>query len=148
MSERAPHAAAALAVAALGLVAVPAGPAGAQDWRTANTSRQRAGEAALEVQVRYGAGTLEVSPAARGELYRAGLRYDADQFEPIADYADGRLRIGVEGRGRGIRGRNLDRSELTLALSPDVDLDLDLDFGAVSGEIELGGLRVRELDVE
>lgn len=136
-----------LLAAGLGLAA--AGAAEAQDWRTVSSFRQLAGESALEVRVRYGAGRLVITPAAAtGELYRVGLRYNADVFDPITEYRDGRLEVGVEGTGRSIRLGDSDAGELDLRLSPDVPLELDLDFGAVEAEIDLGGLRLRSLSVE
>ena len=131
------------------MMATLAAPAGAQDWRTVTSFRQRADEAALDVHVRYGAGRLLIGPStAGGELYRVGLHYDSDLFDPITEYATGRLEVGVEGTGRSIRLRNNEAGELDLRLSPDVPLDLDLDFGAVEADIELGGLRIREVSVE
>lgn len=135
-----------LAVAAAGL---PAGAAAAQDWRSVTSFRQRASEEELDVRVRYGAGRLLIGPStAAGDLYRVGLRYDSDLFDPITEYRSGRLEVGVEGTGRSIRLKNHDAGELDLRLSPDVPLDLDLDFGAVEADIELGGLRIRSLDIE
>lgn len=136
-------------VLALAVAAVGACAAEAQDWRTVTSFRQRSAEDRLEVHVRYGAGRLIVGPAAAGsELYRVGLRYDSDLFEPITEYRDGRLEVGVEGTGRSIRLKNNGAGELDLRLSPEVPLDLDLDFGAVEAEIDLSGLRIRSLNIE
>lgn len=126
-----------------------AAPADTQDWRDVTSFRHRSGEERLEVQVRYGAGRLLIgSGGSTGELYRVGMRYNASMFDPITEYRAGRLRVGVEGVGGSIRMGNHDAGELDLKLSPDVPLDLDLHFGAVRAEIELGGLMVRELDIE
>ena len=65
--------------------------------------RQTADVRRLDVHVRYGAGTLRIQPSADGELYRVGLRYDSDAFEPIAAYDDGRLEVGVDGRQDGVQ---------------------------------------------
>lgn len=134
-------------VGALALVLAPAGLT-AQDWRELTSFRQRAEESRLEVRVRYGAGVLDIRPGAGSELYRAAIRYDSDLFDPIAQYRDGILEVGVDGTGKGIKLKNNDAGELRLALSPDVPLELDLDFGAVEANLELGGLRISELDVE
>ena len=97
------------------VMATLAAPAGAQDWRTVTSFRQRADEAALDVHVRYGAGRLLIGPStAGGELYRVGLHYDSDLFDPITEYATGRLEVGVEGTGRSIRLRNNEAGELDL----------------------------------
>lgn len=135
-----------LALAAAGAAALPLE---AQDWRSVTSFRQRAAEQGLEVRVRYGAGRLLIAPTAEGnDLYRVGLRYDSDLFDPITEYRNGILEVGVEGTGRSIRLKNNQAGELDLRLSPDVPMDLDLDFGAVEADIELGGLRIRSLDIE
>lgn len=136
-----------MAAAALLALTAPVALA-AQDWREVSSLRQRSNESQLEVQVRYGAGQLAVKPGGANELYQVGIRYDSDLFEPVTQYEDGLLEVGVEGTGQGIRLKNNDAGEMTLALSPDVPLDLDLDFGAVEADLELGGLRIVALDVE
>jgi hypothetical protein len=134
----------------LALLATACGPetGGAQDWRSVTSFRQLGSESRLDVEVRYGAGRLVVEPGARGELYRVGIRYDSDNFEPITEYRSGRLRVGVEGGSRSIRIRNREAGDLKLSLSPDVPIDLGLTFGAVEANIELGGLHVSRVKVE
>jgi hypothetical protein len=112
----------------------------AQDWRTITSLRQYKNEEALRVSVEYGAGRLFVAPGDANALYKATLRYDANTFKPLTSYADGALRIGIE--GGSIKGRNMKSGRLDLGLSPRVPLDLQLKFGAVQAEIELGGLRI------
>lgn len=120
----------------------------AQDWQEVSSFRQRASESALAVDVRYGAGTLRVEPGDAAELYRVGIRYDSEVFEPLTQYDSGRLEVGVEGRGSGVDIDNNETGEMLLALSPMVALDLDLEFGAVDAEMELGGLRISGISVE
>lgn len=137
-----------LAAVILGLGgALSASPASAQDWRDMSAFRQRSGEERLDVSLRYGAGRLSIEPGTGTELYRFGLRYDSDLFQPIARYRPGRLEVGVEGTGRNLRLKNQQPGELRLALSPGVPLDLDLEFGAVEASLELGGLQVRSIHV-
>lgn len=136
-------------ISAAALTLMAAGGAEAQDWRTVTSYRQRAEESRMDVHVRYGAGKLMIAPSpGGGELYRMGLRYDSELFEPISRYRSGRLEVGVEGTGRSIKLRNSDAGELDLRLSPDVPMDLDLEFGAVEADLELGGLRIARLDIE
>ncbi|HUG42116.1 MAG TPA: hypothetical protein VMM12_16730 [Longimicrobiales bacterium] len=136
-------------IVAAALMTLGAGAAEAQDWRTVTSFRQRSAEDRLAVHVRYGAGRLVVGPSAAGsELYRVGLRYDSELFEPITEYSGGRLEVGVEGTGRSIRLKNHHAGKLDLRLSPDVPLDLALAFGAVEADIDLSGLRIRSLKVE
>ena len=137
-----------ITIAAVLALALSPLAASGQDWREMTSFRQTADVRRLDVHVRYGAGTLRIQPSADGELYRVGLRYDSDAFEPIAAYDDGRLEVGVDGRGRGINVRSGKSGELSLDLSPDIPLDLDLDFGAVEADLELGGLQVERIDVE
>ena len=136
-------------ISAAALALTFTGAAEAQDWRTVTSFRQRAEESRMDVHVRYGAGRLLIGPSPAGsELYRVGLRYDSDVFDPITEYSSGRLEVGVEGTGRSIKLRNSDAGELDLRLSPDVPLDLDLEFGAVEADLELGGLRIARLEIE
>lgn len=144
MQKRLPQfLAGALSVAALTAAAPML--AHAQDWRTISTSRDRNGEDRLSVDVQYGAGTLRIAPGPAQTLYRASLRYDAESFKPVTSYEDGKLRVGIDG-GR-IRGRNMKPARLDLSLGNAVPLELDLKFGAAEADLELGGLRIRELSV-
>lgn len=136
-----------LLVALLVLALAPLSAA-AQDWRTVNSFRQHGGESELQVELRYGAGQLVVEPGTRGELYRVGIRYDSDVFDPLTEYRSGRLKVGVEGGSRSVRLRNQQAGDMKLALSPDVPLDLRLSFGAVEANMELGGLHVSRIKIE
>lgn len=136
-----------LVVGAL-LVALAPTWADAQDWRTINSFRQLADETQLDVAVKYGAGRLVIEPGVAGELYRVGIRYDSDIYDPLTEYRAGRLEVGVDGSGRSIRMRNQEAGDMKLALSPDVALDVALAFGAVEANLELGGLRVSRVKIE
>jgi hypothetical protein len=120
--------------------------ASAQDWQTVNSSRRVAGEELLRVNVEYGAGTLSIARGPEDMLYRSNLRYDAASFRPMVEYDAGRLKFGMT--GSTVRGRNIRGGELDLALSPTVPLELDLQFGAAEADLDLGGLRVRSLQVQ
>jgi len=133
-----------LAGAAL-LLGAPALPA--QDWNTVTTSRAYQGEEALRVDVQFGAGRLFLQPGPGGSLYKATIRYDADAFQPVTEYGDGRLRVGMKtNRGIKLRGRQ-HAGRLDVALGPDAPLTLDLEFGAAQADIELGGLRIRRAEI-
>jgi N-terminal domain of toast_rack, DUF2154 len=127
-------------------VAVP-GPASAQDWRTMTLTRRTAGQDHLSIDLQYGAGDLSIHPVNDDVLYRAMIRYDADRYEPLTDYHDGTLSIGIRG-GKGINIHNQDAGRLDLGLGTGVPLDLDLKFGAVEANLDLGGLRVRSATIE
>jgi hypothetical protein len=141
-------AAAALGTLTLGLVALGSAPesAQAQTWSTMQLSRQLQAEESLQVHVKYGAGRFHVGPVDSRHLYQVRLRYDEEAFEPIHEYRNGTLRLGVEGSGRRTTLRRGDsEGELELRLSRDVAMDVEMEFGAVRAELELGGLRLRNL---
>ncbi|HEY0670808.1 MAG TPA: hypothetical protein VGD27_01015 [Longimicrobiales bacterium] len=133
------------ALGLVGLLLSAATPGLAQDWRTITSLRQFNGEDELRVVVEYGAGNLTVGPLDGNALYKTTLRYDADAFEPVTQYRNGVLRVGVE--GGSVKGRNLKSGRLYLGLGQRVPLTLDLKFGAVQANIELGKLRIHELHV-
>ena len=121
----------------------------AQNWSTQTVSRQLAGEDEVRVHVKYGAGVLRVHPGESGTLYRMELRYDEDAVEPRTRYDDGRLEIGVDRIGRGIRVKRGDGSgRLELALTREVPLYLDMEFGAARADFDLGGLSIRGLNLK
>jgi hypothetical protein len=136
---------AAAGFAALALVACDRAAA-QEDWRTFNAARQAGGEEALRVKLEYGAGTLTLAPGASGLLYSANLQYDAAAFTPVHAYDSGRLRLGFE--GANVRGRNLRAGQLDVQLTPDLPVELELQFGAAEANLDLGGVRVRRLDVQ
>lgn len=138
---------AAAVIGAIGLLMV-GGPAEAQSWRTMESARQLQDREHTSVKIEYGAGTLRVEPAEARMLYRMELRYDEDDFRPITEFdaESHTLRLGAE----GIRSRSMNiesGSRATIALTREAPLDLDLDFGAGEAELELGGMRIRRLDV-
>lgn len=129
-------------------LAVLVGPmsAEAQDVRTVSSRRQVEAEDELSVTVRFGAGTLRVQPAARGELYTTAIRYDADRFTASNRYDTGRLDLTVEGHRR-VTTRTRESAELELGLGPEVPVLLDLKFGAADADVELGGVPTRRVQV-
>jgi len=118
----------------------------AQSWRTVTQSRQVSNERSLDVDVTYGAGQFRVRPAESGVLYRLELRYDEDTFEPVNEYRNGRLRVGIDGSHKKIRvGKGESAGNLDLRLAVDVPMDLNLEFGAVKADLDLGGLALTDL---
>jgi len=132
------------------LVSVMGSPerSAAQSWRNVTMSRQLSGESDMRVRIRYGAGRLSVRSAATGALYRMELRYDEDSFEPVAEYAEDRLELGVRGIGKHINWPgNHDSGEMKLTLARGVPMDLDMEFGAVRADVDLGGLQMTRLEL-
>lgn len=131
-----------------GCVALPA-LAEAQSWRTLRSSRQVWDREPLNVQIRYAAGELTVTPAEQPLLYQMELRYDEDRFRPLTSLDPERhtLRLGID-TVEGVRGGDIDDgSRAEIALTREVPLDLDLEFGAGRAELNLSGMRLRGLSV-
>lgn len=140
------RAGAALALAMLGLGVQPAE---AQSWRTVTMSRQLSGEEVLDVRVNYGVGRMVIGSSDSGVLYQMRLRYDEESFEPMAQYEDGHLGIGVKQLRKRIRvGRNHDEGEMELRLARNVPMALGMDFGAVRADVDLGGLSLVDLELK
>jgi hypothetical protein len=124
----------------------------AQTWRTVESSRQLRDSAEHRVQVRYGAGRIDVVATDAPLLYSMNLRYDETATTPIHRYdAQARaLTLGVDNE-RMRFSHNIDektKGEMRLALSRSVPLDLSLDLGATRGVFDLGGLSVRSLRLD
>jgi hypothetical protein len=125
--------------------------AGAQRMRSTTSARQLNGETRANVELKYGAGRLRVSPARGDLLYRMELRYDDAQFRPVTDYdrTARTLKLGVEGREhRGRHHGDDDGQHATVELTPRVPLDLSLAFGAGEADVELGGLALRDVHLQ
>jgi hypothetical protein len=141
---------AALGMAAAGLLLGTPTSGQAQSWSDFQVSRQVQAERELVVDVKYGAGRFFVTPARGPHLYQVRLRYDEDAFEPVHEYRDGRLRVGVEGSGslrRSSLRRGDSEDEMELRLTREVPIRLTMELGAVRGEMDLGGVQLRSLDL-
>jgi len=125
----------------------------AQTMRPFSTFRQLHGETRLNARVEYGAGSLRVEPGQPAELYRMNLSYDEDRFVPVSDFdvSSRTVVLGLRAAGQGgvrVVSRNQLRQLATIAVSPRADLALDLSLGAVDADLELGGLRISDLDLK
>jgi hypothetical protein len=130
-----------------------AGAAQAQTMRPFSTFRQLHGETRLGARIEYGAGSLRLEPGLPGELYRMNLSYDEDRFLPLSDFdvSSRSVVLGLRARGQGgvrVVSRNQLEQVARVAISPRVDLALDLTLGAVDADLELGGLRISDLDLK
>jgi hypothetical protein len=134
-------------VGAFGATALAVGALAAQEMRTLTMSRQLTSRDEVHVSVEYGVGRFSVRSLADGLLYRMRLTYDEEAYEPVADFRENRLRVGVESLGhRRFRG-NREAGELALELARGVPMRLDLEFGAVRADIDLGGLDLGGLEL-
>jgi hypothetical protein len=129
-----------------------AGVVHAQAMRPFTTFRQLHGETRLAARLEYAAGTLRVAPGRPSELYRMDLSYDENRYLPVSDYSpSGAVVLGLRPAGEGgvrVVSRNQLSQVAAVALSPQVDLALDLTLGAVDADVELGGLRVSNLELK
>ncbi|HET7275255.1 MAG TPA: toast rack family protein [Longimicrobiaceae bacterium] len=123
-------------------------PAAAQSWQTVNSSRQRWDETQLDVSIEYGAGELTIVAADDPLLYEMEMRYDEDEFTPIAKYDPDAetLVLGLDDRNNGSTQIHGDESRAEIALTREIPVDLDLDFGAGEADVDLGGISLRSLD--
>lgn len=129
-------------------LALVAGAAEAQSWRDVTESRQVTDERSLDVTVTFGAGTFNARKSERGVLYRMQLRYDEDNFAPVASLDGDELHLGTESVGHHVRiGRDDRNGNLDLFLSDEVPMNLTMEFGAVSADLDLGGLRLTGLEI-
>jgi hypothetical protein len=132
-------------MAVLAFVAAPG--LQAQSMRTVTMSRQIEDEDEVRVDVEYAVGRFVVRSVGEGLLYRMNLRYDEDRYEPVAEYANHRLDVGIESVGRNRLRGNRESGDLELELARGVPMDLELQFGAVHADIDLGGLFLTDLDL-
>ncbi len=129
-----------------------AGHAEAQSMRPFSTFRQWHGETRLAARIEYAAGELRVGAGPTDELYHMNVSYDEDRFRPLSDYdaSGGTVRLGVAADGGGgvrVISQHQLRQTAGVAFSPKADLSLDVQLGAVDGDLDLGGLRVTDLDL-
>jgi hypothetical protein len=105
----------------------------------------------VQASVKFGGGTLDIQGGSDA-LLEAEFVYNVDALEPEVTYdvQDGLGQLLVEHRTDPIRLDQLTgelRNEWTLVFAENVPLELQLDVGASSGEIDLGGLAIENLDV-
>lgn len=170
----APALVATLGVGPFAMAAVALAPSAlaAQEWKEFRTARQAAAFEALELEVVYGAGELNVAPAEDRYLYDVRLRFDAARFVPVRSWGvegdRARLRIALTSARAGREGRrgeirlddfdlNFDLDDLKrlgdaagrldVRLGREVPTDLRIHVGAAESRLELGGLPLTRLEV-
>jgi hypothetical protein len=134
-------------------LSLTAGGASAQGMRAFTTFRQLHGETRLQATLDYRAGGLRVAPGRATELYRMDASYDEERYLPTSDFdaARGAVALGIRPAGGGglrVVSRRQLHQDANVAFSPTVDLDLDIVLGAVTADLELGGLSLSELTMQ
>lgn len=136
---------------AAALICAVVGPAaGAQEWRTLESSRQiGALTGPASVRVKYAAGTIDLRPTADAFLYRTKLKYDAERSQPIAafDEAAQSVTIGTRSASSNWSSGTKEGSTFRAELTRNLPLRLSLELGAAKGDIQLGGLRLQDLSL-
>jgi len=123
----------------------------AQNARSFGASRAAVDSSPLQVRVTYDAGFLGVRSGAPQTLYDVRLQYDATGSAPLYNYSNDTrtLRVGskeLSGNFPGPRSHGGD--SLQVALTRGSPLDLALELGAVGADVNLTGLRLRQLKLE
>jgi hypothetical protein len=128
-------------------------PVLAQTLRDYDYARPLRNERQLRAVVEFAAGRLMVRPGPADRLYGMVLKYDAERFQPVGSYNAGtaEVRLGVANHGGGGLRVNRERALPQVAVVEfpgGVDLTLDVTVGAAEGTLELGGLRISDLDLK
>ncbi len=149
----------------LGLVALAfpavtglAGIASAATTETQTVPRDAATSVTAEIDMDFGDLTIGPSGPETTDLFRGDFTFDDDDWRPDVSYQldgeTGNLDVQQPGdfgdldfNNLGDIGRN-DGNEWEIQLAPGVPIDLTVDLDAGSGELDLGGLDIRTLDVE
>lgn len=138
-------------VRASGLL-LAAAPLSAQTMRSYDYARPMAGEKQLRAVVDFAAGKLAIKPSTSRQLYNLVLQYDAERFQPLGSYnaSTAEVRLGVKAIGGGglrVNSRSALPQVALVELPAAVDLTLAVTIGAAEGTLELGGLRLSDLEM-
>ncbi len=111
------------------------------------------GADATTVEIRFGAGELEVEAGAPPDkLFTGRFRYNVEQWEPRVSYEDNTLIIEQGGFERdrerwGIPTGNT-HNEWELKFSPQVPIEMNFKIGAGEGDLDFTGLTLSALDLD
>jgi hypothetical protein len=103
---------------------------------------------AVDLTLVFGAGELNLEPGATGALVEGTATYNVEDFKPKVGAADGKVRI--ESGDLKIEGipkfdNNVENKwDLKLSSTP---MQLTINAGAYQGDLELGGLALKSLEV-
>ena len=144
--------------------------AAAQEWRDFRTARRIGDLEALEIELMYAGGRLDVSPSETQLLYDVRLRYDAERSLPRREWRrvgrTGHLRLTASSSPEDRRDtddatwsrdleleledlpRDADAADsLDLSLNASVPTNLRLGIGAGRARLDLGGTHLTALEL-
>jgi hypothetical protein len=115
------------------------------DYQTLRESRPIGTAKAMDVQLNFGVGNVEVRSDSGENLFSFDLDYDATRSTPRFDFQQNgdraQMMLSTEQRF-GIRGsRRI--NELTLLLNDSVPLDLDLTTGVSDADLDMTNLQIQ-----
>ena len=119
------------------------------DLQTKSESIELGDAETVDVEIKMGAGELDVSGGA-DELLEATYTYNVDELEPEATYSEGKLIVQHADVKGGIRTFfDLDdyRNEWDLRFNEDVPMEMNIDLGAGRSNLTLGSLALTGLDI-
>ena len=127
--------------------------AGAQQWRTIESARQLTSTEQTHVTLTFAGGKFELRPLDGPLLYQMQLRYDEQAADAVHEFnAQGhRLTLGLAKANMGWRALHTMKDDnggsMTVGLNSSVPMDLEVNLGGSQGEMELGGMHLRNLRV-
>ena len=140
---------------ALVAVTLSASATRAQELRTLEAARQLSDSSPTQVEVTFGAGKFKLHPITGNLLYQMRLRYDERATDAVHEYdAESRsLTLGLDrgsakfGFGALRHGGNDKGSELDIGLNGAVPMELSVKVAGTESTLQLGGLRLTDLEV-
>lgn len=147
MRKRVLKAAAVLAVV-MGLLAAGCGEV-SQEARTESQRVELGGAESARVEINMGAGLLQIAGGAQ-DLLEANFTYSQESWKPEVNYAvsgsEGVLSIEQPSVTSVVPSPSL-RYEWALRFNSEVPMEMKIEMGVGGGQLELGDLNLRKLDL-
>lgn len=118
------------------------------DMQTMHESRPAGTAKALDLDLKYDVGNLEIAKTADSNLFSFDLQYDRRRYDPAFRFEDGErasMRLALNGRHDlgGRTGHN--DNDLSIHLSDQLPMNLDLTTGVSESRLELTSLQIQRL---